>query len=188
MDAQVAALGLGTVAELQQLRDGVLFLLLKELGDPSHAEDLCNETFRIALERLSHKPLEDPERLGAFLSQTARNLVIGERRRISRRRTDTGRQQEIEAQVDPREDSLVQLESESLAKVVRQVLLEFPYLRDREILVRAYLNDQDPEQICRELGIAPETYRKVIHRARERFRSLVQQRLSRRELWCFAFI
>lgn len=188
MNAQAAALGLATVAELQSLRDGVLFLLLHELRDPAHAEDLCHETFRIVLERVSREPLEDPARLGAFLAQTARNLVIGERRRSNRQRTDTGRRQEIEAQADTRADSLAQLESESLARVVRQVLLEFPYLRDREVLVRAYLHEQEPEQICRELGIAPELYRKVIHRARERFRALVQQRLTPREMWCLAFI
>lgn len=188
MDARATAMGLGTAAELKALRDGVLFLLLHELRDPSRAEDLCNETFRIVLERLPHKPLENPERLGAFLAQTARNLVIGERRKDERRRTDTGRQYEIESQADPGADALAQAESDSLAQVVRQVLLEFPYLRDREILVRAYLHDQDQEQICRDLGIAPDTYRKVEHRARERFRALVQQRLSRREMWCFAFI
>src|SRR5262245_8010570 len=112
MDAQVAALGLGSAAELQALRDGVLFLLLRELHDRPRAEALCNETFRIVLERLPHKPLEDPERLAGFLAQTARNLVTGERRKSERRRTDTGRDHEIAGLADPRPDALSQIEGE----------------------------------------------------------------------------
>ena len=188
MDVRVAALGLGSDAELQRLRDGVLYLLRRELRDAARAEDLCNETFRVVLERLPRKPLEDPDRLASFLAQTARNLVTGERRKTQRRRTDTGRQTEIESEPDPQPDSLAVLESRSRAQAVRQVLLEFPYLRDREVLVRTYLYDQEPEQICRELGIAPDAYRKVMHRARERFRALIERRYPRRELYGLAFI
>src|SRR3972149_8706835 len=62
-------------AAIQQLRNGVLFLLQREIGKSALAEDLCNEAFRIVFERLARHPLEDPTRLDAYLSQTARKLL-----------------------------------------------------------------------------------------------------------------
>lgn len=187
-DGTVAVLGLATPAALQQLRDGVLFLLRKELRDFARADDLCNETFRIVLERLPRQPLEDPARLASYLAQTARNLVIEERRKTGRRRTVTGHQSEIENEPDPREDAAALLDRQAHAAAVRKILQELPNLRDRELLVRAYLHDQDPEQICRELRIDPDNYRKVVHRARERFRALLEKRRPLPDLYGLAFI
>jgi hypothetical protein len=51
-----------------------------------------------------------------------------------------------------------------------------PVARDREVLVRFYLDDQDREKICRELGLSEEHFNRVIFRARNRFRELVEHR------------
>jgi RNA polymerase sigma-70 factor, ECF subfamily len=51
-----------------------------------------------------------------------------------------------------------------------------PVARDREILVRFYLDDEERETICRELGLSEEHFNRVIFRARNRFRELLEHR------------
>lgn len=188
IDTSTDAPEFGSEATLAHLRDGVLYLLRKELRDYALADDLCNETFRIVLERLRQQPLEDPARISSYLGQTARNLIIAHRRKAQRQRTLTGQQATLDATGTADGDPALILQSRSRAAAVRKVLEEIPQLRDREILVRVYLHDQDKEQVCRELGISPDHFRRVVHRARERFRTLIEQRYSRSDLYSFAFI
>lgn len=189
-DAESATLTLGlpSADALQRLRAGILFLLRRELRDAVLAEDLCNETFRIVLERLKQQPLEEPARLSSFLAQTARNLVIADRRKAGRRRTVTGQQATLDAIGVPDPDPVAIAQSRSRARAIHKVLAEMPQVRDREILVRVYLYDQDAAQVCQELGIGADHYKRVVHRARERFRTLIEQRYARSDLYSFAFI
>lgn len=186
MDSAVQACtdspGFASDAILRDLRAGVLFLLRREVREPAQAEDLCNEAFRIAIERQSHLPLADPARIAAFLAQTVRNLLIADRRKLARRRTVTGEQTAIDRFADVESEPGAKLQSQFRAWAVRQVLQEMPHLRDRQLLVRFYLNDEDIADICRDLGLSQAHFRKVVHRARERFRLLLASRYSRPDL------
>ena len=174
----------GSDASLQQLRSGVLFLLSRMVQEPAQAEDLCNEAFRVVLERLRRQPLEDPGKLASYLAQTARNLAMAERRRDTRRQTITGEQAAIDGFADERSDPSVKAESQARAKAIRKVLKELPNLRDRQMLVRLYLNDEDKSSICRDLNLTEEHFNRVIYRARERFRVLLDKRFDRPDLLC----
>lgn len=169
-----------------ELRRGVLFLLRRKVRDPALAEDLCNETMRIVLERLQHEPLEDPAKLPAFLAQTARNLAIAEWRKSARRRTVTGEDAAIAAHADDGIDSGDGIQARQRAEAVRSVLADLPTPRDRELLVRYYLQDEDKAAICRGLGLTEAHFNRVIFRARERFRALLETRYARADLYCFA--
>jgi RNA polymerase sigma-70 factor (ECF subfamily) len=186
MDA--AARSLSCPAKLQGLRDGVLSVLRHVLRDKSLAEDLCNETFRVVLERLRQQPLEDPDKLAPFLAQTARLLARNVQRAEVRRRTFTGQQEAIDEFGDPEADPSAQSQAQDCAKAVYKVLAELPTVRDREILVRVYLRDEDKEQVCRVLGIDDAHFRRVVFRARERFRALLDKQYRAADLYCFAFL
>jgi RNA polymerase sigma-70 factor, ECF subfamily len=173
-------------AELQRLRDGVLLVLRHDVRDKALADDLCNETFRIVLERLRHEPLHEPDKLAPFLAQTARHLARNAGRAASRRQTFTGQQEAIDEFGDPDADPSAASQAQSRAQAVRSVLEEIPMARDREILVRVYLHDQEKDQICRELGIDAAHYKRVVFRARERFRALLERRYRVSDLYCFA--
>jgi RNA polymerase sigma-70 factor (ECF subfamily) len=176
----------GSDVTLQQLRSGVLFLLRNQVREPALAEDLCNEAFRIVFERLGRQPLQDPTKLAAFLAQTVRNLLTADRRKAARRRTVTGEQAAIDEFPDAESDPSASLQSQLRARAVRQVLQEMPAVRDRQLLVRYYLNDEDIEKICVDLGLTEEYFYKVLHRARERFRHLLAKRFSQPDLLCLA--
>jgi RNA polymerase sigma-70 factor (ECF subfamily) len=171
-------------SEVRDLREGVLVILRRELRDRSEVEDLCNETFRIVLERLRQRPLEDPGGLASYLAQTARFLVRGQRRTARRHRTYTGQQDSIDQFEDPEADPSATAQARAQAKAVRRLLQEMPNVRDRDILVRLYLREESKADICRALAIDEEHFRRVVFRARERFRELLKKRYFVPDLYC----
>ena len=54
--------------------------------------------------------------------------------------------------------------------------------RDREILFRFYLAEDDKERICRDLGLTAVHFNRVLFRARERFRELYRKWTAARGL------
>ena len=63
-----------------------------------------------------------------------------------------------------------------VALQVRRILLELRTPRDREILTRFYLQDQDKDVICRDLSLDADQFDKVLHRARGRLKELIELR------------
>lgn len=70
------------------------------------------------------------------------------------------------------------IEQENIGLAMR-VLNTLP-LRDRQVLIRFYLQEQSPRQICRELGLTPTQFRLTKSRAKARFTELGRARLARR--------
>jgi RNA polymerase sigma-70 factor, ECF subfamily len=151
-----------------RFQKGVRQIIIRATGSLSLAEELSQETFIVMLRRLRSVPLEDPGKLSAFIAQTARNLAIAEKRKKRRRRTDTGGQgiEEL-AGADEREDRWA--ETSAAAWAVRVGLQELSSERDRNVLIRHYLHDEDRPAICRDLGINESTFNVILFRARRRF-------------------
>jgi RNA polymerase sigma-70 factor (ECF subfamily) len=63
---------------------------------------------------------------------------------------------------------------EKLASRVRMALRGMGGARDREVLLRFYLRDEDGETICRDLDLTPQQLARVLHRARGRLRKLLE--------------
>jgi RNA polymerase sigma-70 factor (ECF subfamily) len=61
------------------------------------------------------------------------------------------------------------------AALVRRVLAEMPSERDRQILFRFYLAEDDKESICLDLGLTSLHFNRVLFRARERYRELYEE-------------
>ena len=60
-----------------------------------------------------------------------------------------------------------------LSGIVRELLQELKMPRDREILLRFYVQEADKEEICSELDVSPEHFNRVLFRAKNRFRKLL---------------
>jgi len=185
-------LGLPSEPELRCLRDGLVAMLRglcrRRRLDYSVADDLCNESFRILLERMQREPLREPEKIAAFLAQTARNLLTADARRFGRRRTSTGEDEAIDAHADPAPDVPDSLQHLDLALLVRRVLERMPVPRDREILVRYYLRDEPKTDICADLGLTEAHFNRVIDRARGRFAALLGPEHTPKSLFSLAFL
>ena len=151
---------------------GVLYLLKRKARDPELALDLRQETFRIAIESLRAGGLEEAGRIGAYLRGIAVNLAIADGRKNTRRAT-TADSDAIELVADETAGPADNVSAEQTRAAVRSLLDELPVQRDREILLRFYLDDEDKDSICTGLGIDSAHFNRVLFRAKQRFRELV---------------
>ncbi len=159
----------------------LLFLLRRWTRDPDAAEDLYQETFHRAIEKLRSGELRQPERLAAYLVSLAKNLATYHYRKGDRRaahHTNPGGKPEL---ADSSPSLLSRLLKREKVTLVRQVLAELPTDRDREVLSRFYLAEDDSKTICAELGLAAAHLKRVLFRARQRYRALFEARVARLE-------
>jgi RNA polymerase sigma-70 factor, ECF subfamily len=121
----------------------------------SDPEAIAAETMAIAWRRLDRVPVDDPR---PWLFVTARNLLMAERRKSSRRsQADRALARPEAAPAVESADPAVTLALRSLAE------------RDREALLLVAWEDLTPAQAAEALGIAPVAFRVRLLRARRRF-------------------
>lgn len=150
---------------------GLLLLLTAKTRDRELAKDLRQDTFVIAIEKLRGDGLDEPDKLAAYLSGIARNLVIGDLRKKMRRKTSSDTEF-IAYCADDAPNQLDQMTSAEAARHVRTLLHELPVQRDRDLLTRFYVYEQDKKQICRDLDLDSLHFNRVLFRAKKRFREL----------------
>lgn len=137
----------------------------------SVTEDLSQDTFKTALEKVRHGDVRDPERLSGFISGMARNLAIDyvRKARCLINREDIGEAEQIP---DPAPSQLEEILKKERRRIVRQVIDELKIQRDREVILRFYIAEEDKDQICAELGLTRSQFNNVIFRALNRFKEL----------------
>jgi RNA polymerase sigma-70 factor (ECF subfamily) len=154
---------------------GVRFVLLQLTREPARADDLYQETFRLALEKVRGGELREPDKLSPFISSLARNLFLAEVRRSGKHPEVSG---ELESEdAEPRDDApgpLTRLLDKEDAALVRRLLAELEPPRDREVLFRFFVAEHAKEVICADLGLSGLHFNRVLHRARQRLKSLLE--------------
>lgn len=160
-------------AELvQRYSRGLRYLLRRKTRDADLAEDLLQETWAVALQRLRGTSIEDPGRLAGFLSGVARHLALNEVRKTIRQKTSPG--SDILELIPDEQSSPVSTASRAeICRHVRKLLGELSQERDRQILHLFYVREQDKESICRKLSVDDSHFNRVLYRARQRLRDVV---------------
>jgi RNA polymerase sigma-70 factor, ECF subfamily len=143
-------------------------------------EDLCQDVLTMAIEKIRAREVRGPERLSGFVAGLARTIVLDHIRKTSLRSAIAARMPAPQAPHG--HDAVEQLLQQERAAMVRAVLNELESDRDREILFRFYLAEQDKERICRDLGLTPVHFNRVLFRARERYRELYRRWMEARGL------
>ena len=141
------------------------------------AEDLFQDTFRVGLEKLRQGELREPAKLPGFLAQIARNLAIEHYRKLARRKTDADSDAVLDA-VASSESPLGGLLARENAALVRQALHELANERDRQILLRFYIAEEDKDRISADYGLSSLQFNRVLHRARQRYKELLTERFG----------
>jgi RNA polymerase sigma-70 factor, ECF subfamily len=159
---------------------GVFFVLNQNLSDRPIADDLYQETFRLVIEKVRGGEVRDPERFSGFIVSIARNLAIEYFRKSARVEARQAGEDESRTIAAPQASQLENLLKEERTMLVRQVLAGLPSERDRTVLHRFYIADDDKEEICAELGISSLHFNQVLCRARERYRKAFEE-LTRQE-------
>ncbi|MGH8121161.1 MAG: RNA polymerase sigma factor [Rudaea sp.] len=170
--ARIAAGDRSAEAEfVRRYQRGVLVLVRRHCrpGDPI-VEDITQDILTRVIERLRAGAIRDAAALPAYLQASIVYATSAEYR--SRRPTEP-----VEAieQLPGGDSPLIQVTADQLRQTLSELLAELPVARDRELLTRFYLDDEDKDDICRRLGIATEHFRRVAFRARERFRELLDR-------------
>jgi RNA polymerase sigma-70 factor, ECF subfamily len=153
---------------------GLRALILRRVRDPDLAADILQDAAVTTLEKLRSGEIAHPENVGGYLYRVALNHLRNHRRKDRTALSSADALDELPSPVnDPEWESCGRPQWASAA---RRMLEEMPVARDREVLIRFYLDDQDRETLCRELRLSEEHFNRVIFRARIRFRELLEHR------------
>ena len=167
------------VEELYTIFDrGIRFLLWRRLGIQD-LDDRVHDVFLMVVQAIQRGELREPERLMGYVRTVVRRQAAGYiQGAVNTRRRYIG----VEScaplrarEVDP-EHRAIEAQNNGIAMRVLQCL---PH-RDREVLVRFYLQEESPEEICDALEITQTQFRLIKSRAKTRYGELGRRRFSLR--------
>jgi len=182
---RAAPLSQAAVAALiEQNYVGLRLLVARRCRDPNVAADLLNEAVVTTWAKWQAGKIERPEQIAGYVLQVTMNLLRNHRRAIAERperRADAAKLQELAIEGDPGDETI----EREIAVQVKKVIRDLSSPRDRTILVRFYLDEEEKEAICRDMGLNPLQFDKILHRARGRLRKLLESGgLGRKDLLC----
>ena len=161
---------------LGQYRPMVYRFLLFLLRDREDAEEIAQETFRVAISK-GHDA-EKGTNYGAWLRSIARNLARNHVRKRSRRPLllhgdvlAAAERRFVETGAD--QEDLWEARRQALAGCMQQLLDQ-----DADLLRRRYELGEQVKQMARDLGMAPNSLSKKLERIREALRKCVHAALK----------
>lgn len=147
--------------------------------DEMTAEDYAQEAFLEAVRRLQAGALDNPACFVGYLWTVAHRFSIAwlrqQRREVDEAEGEGVWRRAAAGQPGP-EEGLLQQERRRIALAV----LRRMNAREREVLVRFYLWEQDAATICEEMGLTADQFRLLKWRAKARFGELGRKRLQPR--------
>ena len=167
---------------IQSSYSGLLGLLRRKLNNRELAADLLNEAVVIALEHMRSGRLGESERITGYVFKVTMNLLRNYQRNMNNR-------QDLRAATDflpsLSHASDVTADQQRIKELVRIVIDSLGTARDREIVRRYYLDEEQKEGICAALGVTPLNFDKIVCRARQRLKVLLESRgYSRTDFFC----
>jgi RNA polymerase sigma-70 factor, ECF subfamily len=154
---------------------GIRFHLYRRFGTQD-LEDKVHDIFVMIAEAIHAGEPRDPERLAGYIRTIVRRQIATFiEKAVQTRRKQTGIDPGMllsDHAADPERKAIERQNME----IAMRVLKSAPQ-RDREVLVRFYLEEQSAEEICRELDLSDTQFRLIKSRAKARFGKLAQARL-----------
>lgn len=154
---------------------GLRAQLSRVVRDPDLASDLLQDAIVTALQKLRAGEINTRAALDGFVYRVALNHFRNYRRKDKSHISDTDAAADLP---QPGSDTqpLESLETRQWAQMVTRMLQEIGSPRDRDLLVRFYLNEESKDQLCQHFGLTDLHFNRVICRARDRFRELLERR------------
>jgi RNA polymerase sigma-70 factor, ECF subfamily len=161
---------------VQRYSRGMSIIIRYRVKNAADVEDLCQETFRKALEKIRRGEVREPEKLSGFICGLAKNLAIEHLRRLSRWESGTA---DAPTLIDHAPNQYDKLLNKERADIVRQVISEMRSDRDRQILNHFFIAEEDKEKICADLGLTSLHFNRVLSRALKRFKDLYEKKFGK---------
>jgi len=153
----------------------LLFIIRKKFSNSNNHEDIVQDTFILVINHLQQGKVLDLTAVLAYLRSTAINIGFDYLRKDSKF-VSALNQELIEAIEDAKNDVLSTMIWNDKVKYAKQVLNELKIPRDKEILNRFYFKDQSKTSICKELNLESIHFDRVLYRAKERLKELIQKK------------
>jgi RNA polymerase sigma-70 factor (ECF subfamily) len=157
---------------------GIRFYLWRHLG-PQDLDDRVHDAFLVVTQLIQSGELREPERLMGFVHTIVRRQVASQIDDAAHARRSHFSQDALatlhDRHIGPEEAAIRSQQQELAMRILRSI----PG-RDREVLVRFYLREQNPEQICHELDLSESQFRLIKSRAKARFGELGKARMAQR--------
>jgi RNA polymerase sigma-70 factor (ECF subfamily) len=150
-------------------RDGVFQIIYQVVHNQAVTEDLCQETLMKALEKIRHGDVREPERLSGFICGIAKFIAIDYVRKMRSSMKAEG-MSAVEQVPDPSPDPFEQVFDKEKTEIVRKVISEMKVQRDKDLLFRYYILEEEKDKICAELELTREQFSRVIFRAHQRYK------------------
>jgi len=138
-------------------------------------DDLVQDVLHTVILRLRENALNEPAALPGYVRSAAVFAVTAEYRKRGRRGENGTDPQSPDDLPDPDQPDH-HARREQLRASVNHVLAELGMERDREVLRRYYLNEEDRDTVCAALAIEHDHFHRVLHRARTRMKELLVRR------------
>ncbi len=155
---------------------GIRYYLCRQLG-PQELDDKVHDTFLIVVNAIRKGDLREPERLMGFVRTVVRRQVAAYiEQAVHTRREQTDLETGItvaDRKQNPEQEAILKQKAE-LMKSALEALSE----RDRDILIRFYLQEQSQEQICREMSLTETQFRLLKSRAKAKFGEIGKKKLA----------
>jgi RNA polymerase sigma-70 factor (ECF subfamily) len=154
---------------------GLQLLLRRRIKDAAVAADLLNEAIATAMTHMRCDRIAEPDKLAGYVYRVALNLYRNYRREFDNRADIRVNADDID-HLPGAPASHQDFVDPTVVQQVREVIKELPTPRDREIVTRFYLDEEEKSAICESLGVSPLHFDKVAFRARQRMRALLEAR------------
>ena len=148
-------------------------LLQRRIKDVGVAEEMLNEAVATAISHMRVGRVSQPERLPGYVYRVALNLYRNYRREFDNRSDLRVKTEDID-QLPMLAAGSTDVAYSELPRIVRRLIAELPTARDREIVRRFYLDEEDKADICDSLRLSSLHFDKVIFRARQRMKALLE--------------
>jgi RNA polymerase sigma-70 factor (ECF subfamily) len=156
---------------------GLVFVLNRQCKDHCLAEDLAQDALIIVIQKARAGQIQNARGLSSFVRQTGINLLVNQKRKEIRHKTDTN---DCIDHLFPSNasSSLQQIENEQVKKIVIEVIQELGQQRDRDIIIQTFVHDQPKDVVCENLNLSKDHFDKVLFRARERLKQKLMHNLK----------
>jgi RNA polymerase sigma factor (sigma-70 family) len=157
-------------------RKGIRFYLCRQLG-PQDLDDRVHEAFLIITQAIRKGSVREPERLMGFVRTVVRRQVachIEQAVEARRHHADADFAMKLSDRCPNPERAAIERQTNEVAMRVLNSIGR----RDREVLVRFYLREQSPREICLDLDLTETQFRLIKSRAKARFGELGRRRFS----------
>jgi RNA polymerase sigma-70 factor (ECF subfamily) len=157
---------------------GIRFYLCRHLG-PQDLDDKVHDIFLIITNSIRNGDLREPERLMGYVRTIVRRQVAAHINSMVHARRNQADLDFGTALTDYRPNPERRIIEEQNLNLAMRILSSL-HKREREVLMRFYLREQTPEQICHDMNLSETQFRLVKSRAKARFGELGRRRLALR--------